>query len=149
MSPISDIKYIKISKHAWQFFLSWQDYYPERLRRMFIVHAPFVFMAIWKLVCPFIDSNTKKKVNFWICKCDDAINFSTLFCHAIISTISECSIHTSHWYKTLGLYIYFILLVSLQIVFVENKMLKLTLLEEIDGSQLPEIYGGKLPLVPI
>ncbi|KAK9926508.1 hypothetical protein M0R45_023736 [Rubus argutus] len=73
-----------------------QDYYPERLRKMFIVHAPFVFMTIWKLVCPFIDSNTKKKI-----------------------------------------------------VFVENKMLKLTLLEEIDESQLPEIYGGKLPLVPI
>jgi hypothetical protein len=37
----------------------------------------------------------------------------------------------------------------LQIVFVENKKLKATLLEEIDESQLPEIYGGKLPLVPI
>lgn len=92
-------------KHAWQFFLSLQDYYPERLGKMFMVHVPFVFMAIWKIVCPFIDSNTKKKVNFWICKCDVVINFSTLFCHAIISIISECSIHTSHWYKTLGLYI--------------------------------------------
>jgi len=37
----------------------------------------------------------------------------------------------------------------MQIVFVENKKLKATLLEEIDESQLPEIYGGKLPLVPI
>ncbi|XWS47735.1 hypothetical protein CRYUN_Cryun13aG0010400 [Craigia yunnanensis] len=36
-----------------------------------------------------------------------------------------------------------------QIVFVENKTLKSTLLEEIDESQLPETYGGKLPLVPI
>jgi hypothetical protein len=37
----------------------------------------------------------------------------------------------------------------MQIVFVENKKLKSTLLEEIDESQLPEIYGGQLALVPI
>lgn len=37
----------------------------------------------------------------------------------------------------------------LQIVFVENKKLTLTLLDEIAESQLPDIYGGKLPLVPI
>lgn len=36
-----------------------------------------------------------------------------------------------------------------QIVFVENKKLTSTLLEDIDESQLPEIYGGKLPLIPI
>ncbi|RRT38941.1 hypothetical protein B296_00055399 [Ensete ventricosum] len=34
-------------------------------------------------------------------------------------------------------------------IFVENKDLKATLLEDIDESQLPEIYGGKLPLVPV
>jgi len=39
--------------------------------------------------------------------------------------------------------------ISLQIVFVENNKLKSTLLEDIDESQLPEIYSGKLQLVPI
>ncbi|KAM2075648.1 hypothetical protein ACFX1T_038503 [Malus domestica] len=73
-----------------------QDYYPERLGKVYIVHAPLIFMTVWKIVYPFIDNKTKKKI-----------------------------------------------------VFVENKMLKSTLLEEIDESQLPEIYGGKLPLVPI
>ncbi|KAF6141550.1 hypothetical protein GIB67_035731 [Kingdonia uniflora] len=73
-----------------------QDCYPERLGKMFIVHAPYVFMAAWKIIYPFIDSNTKKKI-----------------------------------------------------VFVENKKLKSTFLEDIDESQLPEIYGGKLPLVPL
>ncbi|KAJ6832151.1 phosphatidylinositol/phosphatidylcholine transfer protein SFH2-like [Iris pallida] len=34
-------------------------------------------------------------------------------------------------------------------VFLENKDLKANLLEEIDESQLPDIYGGKLPLVLI
>ncbi|KAK9278212.1 hypothetical protein L1049_027773 [Liquidambar formosana] len=73
-----------------------QDYYPERLGKIFIVHVPYIFMTVWKIVCPFIDDNTKKKI-----------------------------------------------------AFVENKRLGSTLLEEIDESQLPEIYGGKLPLVPI
>ncbi|OMO64555.1 Cellular retinaldehyde binding/alpha-tocopherol transport [Corchorus capsularis] len=36
-----------------------------------------------------------------------------------------------------------------KIVFVENKKLTSTLLKDIDESQLPDIYGGKLPLVPI
>ncbi|XP_078167457.1 uncharacterized protein LOC144562164 [Carex rostrata] len=36
-----------------------------------------------------------------------------------------------------------------KLVFVEDKNLQETLLEEIDENQLPEIYGGKLPLVPI
>ncbi|KAK9292524.1 hypothetical protein L1049_020497 [Liquidambar formosana] len=36
-----------------------------------------------------------------------------------------------------------------KLVFVENKKLRSTLLNEIDESQLPEMYGGKLSLVPI
>ncbi|KAK7282144.1 hypothetical protein RIF29_10718 [Crotalaria pallida] len=73
-----------------------QDYHPERLGKLFIVHAPYMFMKVWKIIYPFIDNNTKKKI-----------------------------------------------------VFVENKKLKETLLEDIDESQIPEIYGGQMPLVPI
>ncbi|KAI9176229.1 hypothetical protein LWI28_000118 [Acer negundo] len=73
-----------------------QDYYPERLGKLLILHAPYIFMTVWKMVYPFIDNNTKKKT-----------------------------------------------------VFVEDKKLKSTLLEEIDESQIPEIYGGQLPLIPI
>lgn len=73
-----------------------QDYYPERLGKLFIVNAPYIFMKVWKIVYPFIDNKTKKKI-----------------------------------------------------VFVEKKKVKSTLLEDIDESQLPEIYGGSLPLVPI
>ncbi|XP_047332315.1 phosphatidylinositol transfer protein 3-like [Impatiens glandulifera] len=36
-----------------------------------------------------------------------------------------------------------------KIVFVEDKKLESTLLEDIDENQLPDVYGGKLPLVPI
>ncbi|KAH9658490.1 CRAL-TRIO domain-containing protein [Citrus sinensis] len=68
-----------------------QDCFPERLGKLYIVHAPKLFMTVWKVVYPYIDDNTKKK----------------------------------------------------------NKNLTSTLLDEIDKSQLPDIYGGKLPLVPI
>ncbi|XP_057421012.1 sec14 cytosolic factor-like [Lotus japonicus] len=73
-----------------------QDYYPERLGKFFIVHAPYIFMKIWQIIYPFIDNKTKKKI-----------------------------------------------------VFVDNNKVKSTLLEDIDESQLPEIYGGKLPLVSV
>ncbi|XP_043723491.1 phosphatidylinositol transfer protein 3-like [Telopea speciosissima] len=36
-----------------------------------------------------------------------------------------------------------------KIVFVENKKLFSSLLDDINENQIPEIYGGKLPLVPI
>ncbi|CAL0327716.1 unnamed protein product [Lupinus luteus] len=73
-----------------------QDYHPERLGKLFIVNAPYMFMKVWKVIYPFIDNNTKKRI-----------------------------------------------------VFVENKNLKETLLEDIDESQLPHIYGGQMPLVPL
>ncbi|PIA32846.1 hypothetical protein AQUCO_04300047v1 [Aquilegia coerulea] len=73
-----------------------QDCYPERLGKLYLVHVPVIFMTAWKIISPFIDSNTRNKI-----------------------------------------------------VFVEDKKLTSTLLEAIDESQLPEIYGGKLQLVPI
>lgn len=73
-----------------------QDYYPERLGKMFIVNVPNIFMTVWKIVYPFITKGTKEKI-----------------------------------------------------LFVENKRLKSTLLEDIDESQLPELYGGKMKLVRI
>ncbi|KAG9131207.1 hypothetical protein Leryth_006064 [Lithospermum erythrorhizon] len=39
-----------------------QDYYPERLGKLFMVHVPSIFMTAWKVVYPIIDNNTKKKV---------------------------------------------------------------------------------------
>ncbi|KAL5726126.1 hypothetical protein ACHQM5_009196 [Ranunculus cassubicifolius] len=41
-----------------------QDYYPERLGKLFVVNVPQIFMAVWKLVYPFIDSNTRTKISF-------------------------------------------------------------------------------------
>ncbi|KDP23257.1 hypothetical protein JCGZ_23090 [Jatropha curcas] len=73
-----------------------QDCYPERLAKLYIVHVPYIFMTAWKVIYPFIDKKTKKKI-----------------------------------------------------IFVENKNLTSTLLDDIDESQVPDIYGGKQPLVAI
>ncbi|ESW31945.1 hypothetical protein PHAVU_002G281200 [Phaseolus vulgaris] len=73
-----------------------QDYYPERLGKLFIVNAPYIFMKVWKIVYPFIDNKTKKKI-----------------------------------------------------VFVDKNKVKSALLEDIDESNIPEIFGGPVPLVPI
>ncbi|XP_057764654.1 uncharacterized protein LOC130985607 [Salvia miltiorrhiza] len=73
-----------------------QDCYPERLGKLLIINAPYIFMTAWKMVYPFIDKNTKKKI-----------------------------------------------------VFVEDKKLRATLLQDIDESQLPNCVGGPLKLVPI
>ncbi|KAL1216480.1 Patellin-5 [Cardamine amara subsp. amara] len=73
-----------------------QDCYPGRLGKIYVVHAPYLFMKVRKLIQPFVDSNTKQRI-----------------------------------------------------VFVENKKLTSTLLEDIEESQLLDIFGGKMPLVPI
>ncbi|XP_072964129.1 uncharacterized protein [Typha angustifolia] len=73
-----------------------QNYYPERLGKVFLVNVPYIFMKAWKIIYPFIDKRTKNKF-----------------------------------------------------VFLDDKDMRATLLDHIDESQLPETYGGKLPLVSI
>ena len=41
-----------------------QSYYPERLGRVFLIHVPYMFMAAWKMVYPFIDERTRNKIVF-------------------------------------------------------------------------------------
>lgn len=40
------------------------DHYPDRLEKIFLVDAPFVFWAFWVMIKPFIDPVTKSKVAF-------------------------------------------------------------------------------------
>jgi hypothetical protein len=41
-----------------------QDFYPERLKRAFIVNSPMVFLAAWKIIRPWLDAKTASKVRF-------------------------------------------------------------------------------------
>ncbi|GAB2214058.1 hypothetical protein Droror1_Dr00018392 [Drosera rotundifolia] len=38
-----------------------QDYFPERLGKLLLIHVPSIFMTAWKVIYPFIDNKTKKK----------------------------------------------------------------------------------------
>ncbi|KAL3149954.1 hypothetical protein ABBQ38_013315 [Trebouxia sp. C0009 RCD-2024] len=41
-----------------------QNHYPERLGKLWMYDAPVMFWAVWQLVSPFIDPDTKEKVTF-------------------------------------------------------------------------------------
>ncbi|CAI7921046.1 unnamed protein product [Closterium sp. NIES-54] len=41
-----------------------QNQFPERLAKLFFIHVPSIFWGVWKIVCPFIDPYTKKKISF-------------------------------------------------------------------------------------
>lgn len=41
-----------------------QDHYPERLGKLFMLHVPSIFLAVWKIIYPFIDRNVREKIVF-------------------------------------------------------------------------------------
>jgi hypothetical protein len=41
-----------------------QHHYPERMHRIYVVNAPRLFWGLWSIVKPFVDPNTKAKVQF-------------------------------------------------------------------------------------
>lgn len=49
-------------------------YYPERLRRVFVINQPWTLSLLWTVVEPLLDPNTRKKVTF-IKKQDVLLNY--------------------------------------------------------------------------
>ena len=41
-----------------------QNHFPERLKKAFIIRAPWIFSAFWSMISPFIDPITSKKIQF-------------------------------------------------------------------------------------
>lgn len=41
-----------------------QNHYVERLGKAFFINAPWLFNALWRVIGPFLDPNTKAKVSF-------------------------------------------------------------------------------------
>ena len=54
-------------------FIQWilkvdQDYYPEYLKKMFIINAPTRFKEIWSIIKPWLDKRTQKKIEVHVSK---------------------------------------------------------------------------------
>lgn len=41
-----------------------QQHFPERVKRIFMLDSPIIFDALWRIVRPFVDPETRKKVQF-------------------------------------------------------------------------------------
>lgn len=41
-----------------------QAHYPERLSVLYVLHVPYIFWGVWKVVKPFIDPRTRQKIHF-------------------------------------------------------------------------------------
>ncbi|CAK8570442.1 unnamed protein product [Lathyrus sativus] len=39
-----------------------QSYYPERLAKFYILHMPWFFVSVWRMVSGFLDKTTKEKI---------------------------------------------------------------------------------------
>ena len=39
-----------------------QNHYPERLHRAYVINPPYIFMVLYNLISPLLDANTKSKV---------------------------------------------------------------------------------------
>jgi hypothetical protein len=112
-----------------------QNYYPERLGKALMIHVPYLFMKAWNMVQPFIDANTKDKV------CT-----STNRCQKLIYILKIDLVPCSY---VLLIILFSVAVCMMQFVFIDDKNLEETLKRELEDSQIPEMYGGKLTPVPL
>ena len=62
---LNDVKWVNLDRHAlFSCFHLLNCHFPERIHKIFMLDAPIAFYALWKLVSPFIDPVTKKKVAY-------------------------------------------------------------------------------------
>jgi len=59
-----DRKYNGDLSHSRALLSILQNHYPERLGLFLIIDAPFLFRIFWKLISPFIDAKTMRKIVF-------------------------------------------------------------------------------------
>ena len=41
-----------------------QRHYPERLAELWFLKAPFIFWGLWRIVSPFLQEGTRRKIRF-------------------------------------------------------------------------------------
>ncbi|KAH7286084.1 hypothetical protein KP509_33G057700 [Ceratopteris richardii] len=63
IGDLKDMAYKNVDLKAYiAAFQILQDYYPERLAKLYLINAPNFFIGIWKLVSRFLDQPTKDKI---------------------------------------------------------------------------------------
>jgi hypothetical protein len=66
-----------------------QNYYPERLGKLYMINAPWIFKSYWAVIKHFVDARTKAKVSACVCVCVCIFLYS--FIHLFIhSSLSVC-----------------------------------------------------------
>ena len=125
--------------------------------KSYLVHVPYLFWGFWKIIYPFIDPTVKEKV---ISPYADKTSETFLLPYPEVVSKSSPEYSSGKllgrlcqfvqmYRKFYSIILHFIIFFVFQIEFVEDKLLKSTLSKDIDESQLPDIFGGDLPLVPI
>jgi hypothetical protein len=79
-----------------------QNYYPERLGKALMIHVPYLFMKAWKMVQPFIDSNTKDKVLLPRGLDRSCFSISVIDLFISMDRSSSCSSTTRSWRRRCG-----------------------------------------------
>ena len=62
---LNGIRWANLDNHALHScFHLLQLHFPERVKRIFMLDSPIIFDALWRIVRPFVDPETRKKVQF-------------------------------------------------------------------------------------
>lgn len=134
-----------------------QSYYPERLGKLYLVHAPIIFWSAWKLVVPFIHPVTKEKVTLQlrhVCKSSLSVNSLGQDPHFPKSKpkrhclwfVEENSIHSA---RSFVAKLFEIFNCALQIEFLDKRKVSDTLSADIHKEEMPTMYGGLKELVSL
>jgi hypothetical protein len=62
---LQDVKWANMDRHALSScFAILEREFPERINKIFMYDAPYIFDALWKIVSPFVDPDTREKIAF-------------------------------------------------------------------------------------
>lgn len=146
-----------------------QAYYPERLAKCYILHMPWFFVSVWRMVSRFLEKATLEKVSLSINTCriihlkkkkTRVTPFQTPCGIKLVQQLIKliyCCIDRVASFKLAGeKVISFLdsgscLFVGcwIQIVIVTNDDERRSFIEEVGEEAMPEEYGGRAKLVPL
>ncbi|CAM6095176.1 unnamed protein product [Calypogeia fissa] len=62
---LQGLQYKNLDPRGWTVVFDFlQAHYPERIQKIFLIHAPYIFWGAWKIVNKFIDKRTRDKIVF-------------------------------------------------------------------------------------